>query len=263
MESIIQGPYNKHNIVISKTDLVKLLFNSNFNLTDEKITLFRSAFVHRSYCTRKNQTFINGNINCPISCLPLQEESNERFEYLGDAVLSLIVANYLFERFPDENEGFLTKMRTKLVNGQMLANLAQKINLQKFIIISEQIEESDGRTNKNILEDAFEAFLGAIFLNWGFEEASRWLVHIIENNIDFSDLIVKNENHKDIMIKHYQHTYGWVPRFYDVKRQGKLFYVCAKDNNGNLIGQGTGDTKKSAEINCSKIIMDAAIKRTV
>ena len=104
-------PYNPLNILVQKSDILNL--TKNF----KDINLYRKAFVHKSYCTRKNENFLNGNINCPPGCLPLQEDSNERLEFLGDSILNMVVADYLFERYPDENEGFLTRMRTKLVNG--------------------------------------------------------------------------------------------------------------------------------------------------
>ena len=79
--------------------------------------------------------------------------------------MNLAVGDYLFQRYPDESEGFLTKMRTKLVNGNILAELAQYAKLSRFVIISKQIEENNGRRNKKILEDSFEAFLAAMFLD--------------------------------------------------------------------------------------------------
>ena len=97
--------------------------------------------------------------------MPLQENSNERLEFLGDSILNLTVARYVFDRYPDDNEGFLTNMRTKLVNGKMLAFLGEKIGLQNHVVISKQIESNRGRSNKNVLEDAFEALIGAIFLD--------------------------------------------------------------------------------------------------
>ena len=77
----------------------------------------------------------------PDDCLDLQERSNERLEYLGDAILSATVASYLYERFPDEEEGFMTRIRTKLVNGEMLGSLADKMNLNEFLVISRHVEE--------------------------------------------------------------------------------------------------------------------------
>ena len=258
LPSLPSLPYNPSNVLISFEHVSHLLGPGH---VIKDINKYRSAFVHKSYCTRKNENFINGNVNCPAGCLPLQDESNERLEFLGDAVLSVIVARYLFERFPDENEGFLTKMRTKLVNGIMLAHLAEIVGLGKFVMISKQIEENNGRSNKKILEDCFEAFLGAMFQDGGLSTVEVWLTDLIENNLDFTELICSNHNFKDAMLKHYQHTFGYVPRFFETKidskgpANGKMYHVCAKDPKDVIVGRGQGPTKKQAENDCAKNMM--------
>ena len=257
-------PYNPLNIVINNAQLSELLTRFGHDGVINDINLFRKAFVHRSYCTRKNENFITGNVKCPSMCLPLQEESSERLEFLGDAVVGIIIGHYLFERFPDENEGFLTTMRTKLVNGQMLAHLAELVDLGPYMIISKQIEEGEGRKSKRILEDCFEAFIGAMFRDNGssLDKVTTWLIGLIEQNLDFADLIVTNNNYKDIMLKHHQHSFGYIPKFFEIgtevckKTSVKTYTVCAKDNRGQVIGQGKGCTKKAAENDCSKNIMN-------
>ena len=247
-------PYNPTNVDIKESELKAIL---GHDIKIKNIDLFRKAFVHRSYCTRKNENFVDGNVKCPDNCIPLQEESNERLEFLGDAVLNLIVGKYLFERYPDENEGFLTKMRTKLVNGNMLAHLAKLLNVSPFLIISKQVEDNNGRQNKNILEDCFEALLGAMFLdsNTDIQPVYDWFVNFIEENIDFTELITLNSNYKDIMLKHYQQTFGYMPRFFaldtETKNNMKVYYMCLKNNDGVIIAKGKGSTKKQAENDCA------------
>jgi ribonuclease-3 len=254
-------PYNFSNVAISVTELQGLLdkYGHSGKLLD--INTYRTSFVHRSYCTRKNENFVKGNTNCPPGCLPLQEESNERLEFLGDAVVNLIVGNYLFKRYPDENEGVLTRMRTKLVNGNMMASLSESaLDLGKHFIISKQIDENNGRSNKRILEDCFESFVGAMFVDDGsLQHVERWLVNLIEENVDFAHIITSVENHKDVMIKSYQHKFGYVPRFFE---QGietctgvKMFRVCLKDRDGKIIAQASGATKKIAENECAKVVL--------
>lgn len=260
-----QYPYNPLNIVLSQDDLIeKLLKPFGHDGQVNNIALFRKALVHKSYCVRKNENVVSGNLSCPANSLPLQEESLERIEFLGDAVVGIIIGRYLYERFPDENEGFLTKMRTKLVNGQMLAHLAEIIGLGKWVIISKQIEEGEGRRSIRILEDAFEAFVGAMFLDNDscLDRPTNWLIGLIEQSLDFTDLIVTNNNHKDIMIKHFQASFGYVPKFFDMGTemiQGvKHFIVCAKDKNDQQLGTGKGKTKKTAENDCARVILDNA-----
>lgn len=254
-------PYNNTNTLVTPEFINDILQRYGVDKPFNNINLYRSALVHRSYCTRKNENFVNGNLQCPSNCIPLQEESNERLEFLGDAVLNLVVAKYLFERYPDENEGFLTKMRTKLVNGNMLTDVCKMVNLQKYVLISKQIEDNNGRANKKILEDCFEAFIGAMFLDFeteekkGYNTVETWLINFFEENIDFSDLISSNHNHKDTLLKYFQHNFNYIPKFYEVSADntphGKIYHVCIKDKNDNVVSLGEGCNKKMAENSCA------------
>jgi ribonuclease-3 len=250
-------PYNGKNTLMTDKNIISILTQYDVTTTPNDFNMYRKAFINKSYCTRKNENFLNGNVNCPQGCLPLQEQSNERLEFLGDSVLSISVADYLFERYPDENEGFLTQMRTKLVNGKMLAVLSTKVGLDKFILISKQIEDNDGRNNSNILEDTFEAFLGAIYLDLGFQHAKNWVVSIIESHLDFADLIQQNNNFKDMLLKYYQQHYSYIPRFYEsnittTTNNQRVYTICIKDNNDNIISIGKGGNKKEAENDAAK-----------
>jgi len=247
-------PYNNKNRLLTEDDLNILLSENGIDAKFHDLNLYRNAFVHRSYCTRKNENFIDGNANCPTDCLGLQECSNERLEFVGDAVLGLVIGQYVYERFPDSDEGFLTKMRTRLVNGVMLAHLSEKIGLHRYVIISKQIEDNHGRTNAKILEDAFEALLGAIFLDFGtegYEKAGEFVIHIVENNIDFSELITSNYNYKDMLLKYFQHTQNCMPKFYEVsvenRGNNKTYTMCIKNKEGMVVATGVGTNKKQAE----------------
>jgi ribonuclease-3 len=250
-------PFNRLNVTLDQEALTSLLSSYSTSYKFKNINIFRNAFVHKSYCTRKNENFLQGNLLCPEGCLPLQEESNERLEFLGDAVLNLIVGDYLFQRYPDESEGFLTKLRTKLVNGNMLAELAQYANLSRFLIISKQIEENNGRRNKKFLEDTFEAFLAAIFLDAREQSldplaiSQDWFINLVETNIDFTELIMQNNNYKDMFIKYAQHTHNYLPKFVELSTEttnnAKIFRIAVKDNEGTIISTGTGNNKKQAE----------------
>lgn len=255
-------PYNEFNVIIGPEDVLSIFQKFGLQEKPHNINYYRTAMVHRSYCTRKNENFINGNTQCPENCMPLQEESNERLEFLGDAVVNLIIGKYLFDRYPDENEGFLTKLRTKLVNGNMLAQLCDYTNIHKFIILSKQIEANNGRLNKKILEDTFEAFVGAIFNDFNdlpgynaLDVVQQWLITMIEENIDFSELISTNKNYKDVFLKYYQHTHNYIPKFYEISsdttNNGKIYTVSIKDNSRNVISTGKGPTKKYAENDAS------------
>jgi ribonuclease III len=260
-------PYNERNVVISEIELEAILSRFGLHAENADINIYRRAFVNKSYCTRRNENFVNGNMKCPHNCIPLQEESNERLEFFGDAVLSLVVGKYLFDRYPDSNEGFLTTMRTKIVNGIKLAELSRQIGLDKYVIISSQIEENNGRDNKNILEDVLEAFIGAIFIDYdlsrndmnGYDACRVWIVAMIEELVDFAELIQSNVNYKDRLVKYCQHNHMFVPKYTsfnppvdknseDIKR----YHIAITDQNGNIIATGDDLTKKGAEHNASK-----------
>jgi ribonuclease III len=255
-------PYNTKNVLINGIELSHILQEYSIGTPFIDLNIYRKAFVHKSYCTRKNENFLNGNTKCPPGCLPLQEESNERLEFLGDSVLNMTVADYLFERYPDENEGFLTRMRTKLVNGKMLAFLSEKVGLAKFILLSSQIEENDGRKNLNILEDTFEAFIAAIYTdfgNHGFDKARDWIISVIETHLDFSDLVRQNNNHKDMFLKYYQQSYGVVPKFFEMNvdnsnSNARIYTVCIKDGD-TILSIGKGHNKKEAENEASRLAL--------
>ena len=251
-------PYNNKNILLENKDLEKILYDNGINIEEYKINninLFRTAFVHQSYCTMKNHDFANSNIKCPEDCLPLQDMSYERLEFLGDSILDMIVSEYIFERFPDQNEGFLSKIRTKIVNGKMLGFLSNQIGLSRYAIISKQVDESNGRNNYKIMEDIFEAFIAALFLDSynNYNIVQNWIIYIIENYIDFSDLIATKTNYKDMLISYMQHHLQDAPKFLEMnvitKDNVKIFKYCIKDKNNAVISTANGMTKKEAENN--------------
>jgi len=275
---VINQPYNNKNILLQSRDLQEIFNNNGLNdIKFKNIDLYRVAFVHKSYCTMKNIDFDKSNINRPADCLPLQDMSYERLEFLGDSLIGMIVANYLYNRFPDQNEGFLSKIRTKIVNGRMLGYLSNKIGFPKFAIISKQVEETGGRDNFKIMEDIFEAFIGALFLDFqteydkvqlpnninispftgaGYFIVESFIIYIIENYIDFCELIRIKNNYKDMLVSYMMHNLQDVPKFYEVKILMKdnmrIFTYCIKDRNNAIIATSTGSNKKEAENNTAK-----------
>lgn len=251
-------PYNNKNILLNINNLSNILYNNGldkYEFVINDINLYRTAFVHQSYCTMKNHDFINSNTKCPENCLPLQDMSYERLEFLGDSILDMVISSYIYERFPDQNEGFLSKIRTKIVNGKMLGFLSNKIGFHNYAIISKQVEESNGRNNYKIMEDIFEAFIAALFLdsNCNYDIVNKWIIYIIENYIDFSDLIATKTNYKDMLIYYMQHHLQDIPKFYEIevisKDSIKIFKYCIKDKNNAVISTSTGNSKKDAENN--------------
>lgn len=267
-------PFNNKNVLLTDDDLRNLFDNNGLkNINYNNLNIYRNAFVHKSYCTMKNTDFSTGNLKCPSDCLPLQEMSYERLEFLGDALLGMTVAAYLYERFPDQNEGFMSKIRTKLVNGKMLGHLSDLVGFPKFAILSKQVDDANGRNNYKIMEDIFEAFIGALYIDFqthddhiklpvdvifpgtGFFIVQRWIIYIIEKYLDFGELIASRTNYKDMLVSYMQHHLLDQPRFFEInvvtRDHNKVFTYCIKDKNNTIIGTAKGSTKKDAENNVS------------
>jgi len=252
------SPFNNTNIILNESDLNIFFKNHNIDYQYKNINLFRNAFVHKSYCCMKNTSFTTSNISCPEDCLPLQDMPYERLEFLGDSILGYIIAKYMYLRYPDQPEGFLSKMRTKLVNGKMLGFLSEKIGFGKFAIISKQIEDINGRSNYKIMEDIYEAFIGALYIDSNdISIVEQWIINVIEKYVDFVDLIMKNTNYKDALISYMQNRYQDNPRFLETNvshnnvSSQKIFTYIVKDRNNNILGSANGSNKKEAENNCA------------
>lgn len=255
-------PYNSHNKLIGASD-INFIFSqyvSNNMLTVKDIDVYRRALVHKSYTTRKNDNAITGNMECPRDCLPLQELNNERFEFLGDAIIKLTVADYLYRRYPQQNEGFLTKLRAGIENGHMLAYLAGKIGLSQWLIISRQIEESGGRNNYKLLEDAFESFIAALYIDMsdglstitigkGYEMTAIFIVAIIEKHINFAKLIadINSNNIRDKLLKKnikFHESDSFI-------EDGRRVYIVIAKCGDNVLDSGRGYSRKEAENNAA------------
>jgi ribonuclease III len=271
MDKFKANPYNKNNTLVDE-ETIYTLFTDLGLMKDEyfhkifkinNISLYQSAFVHTSYTRLKDYDDFE-NVN---NCLPLQDISYEKMEFLGDSLLGSAIASYLYDRYVNvfnENEGFLTKIKIKLVCGVQLAYLSKCINFDKYAIISEHIENNcSGRNNKNILEDIFEAFIGALFLDTrDIRLVNLFIITVCEKYVDFSDMIINNTNFKDQLLKYFQHNYKTNPvyettRVSDNEYSTYLNFTNPDTNDIMNIGIGRSNSKKKAEQLAAK---DALIK---
>ena len=185
-------------------------------------------------------------------------EDNERLEFLGDAVLNLIIGHLLMKMFPERNEGDLSRMRSNMVNEYQLANIARSINLGKFLLLGKGELRSHGRKKRSILSDAFEAIVAAVYLDGGFDKAAE----IFENH--FSDLLNSKEgleldlDSKSTLQEFVQGTYKVMPRYNVIKETGpdhdKTFMVQL--NVGDVETLGNGKSKKAAEQDAAAKALD-------
>jgi len=228
----------------SKPHVTREEIQTMIQMKIKNVTHYQRALVHKS---------IYKAVKRYSSPEPIQEyllQHNERLEFLGDSVLSLIVANYLFHKYPDRDEGFLTRIKTKLVNGTQLAKLAKTINLGKYILMSNHVENIKGRDSQKLLEDAFEALLAAIFNDLGFDAVNSFVLNIIDS-LDFNEILIE-DNYKDTLLKYAQHlkVKPCTPEYTLVSTEGpphNRMFTVAVMMNGNIYCQGTGKSKKQAE----------------
>lgn len=210
-----------------------MFFKNVFGFKPRNVDLYRLALLHRS----ASQKTINGLKN-----------SNERMEYLGDAVLSSVIADYLFFKYPFKDEGFLTEMRSKIVNRANLNNLSRKMGLDKMV----QSEQDEAGTFRSINGDAFEAIIGAIYLDRGYKFVKKIIVkRIISCYIDIEELEKKELNYKSALLELTQKTKKSL-EFKVIDRQGsgnRKQYVIAVFINGSEVAKGYGYTIKEAENN--------------
>lgn len=201
----------------------------------EDLTLYRRALTHRS--------ILRG-----ASAEALQ--SNERLEYLGDALLELVVSDALYRRFPEKNEGELTRLRAKLVSGAALAQYARRMELGPHIRMSENARRTDGRENPNILADAFEALAGALYLDHGYEAAAQFVHRCALDPFDLDDVAARNENYKSQLLERMQAAGRPQPTYRVVQEEGpshdKTFTVEAVVGD-TTYEQGTAGSKQQAE----------------
>jgi ribonuclease III len=177
------------------------------------------------------------------------QQHNERMEFLGDSVLGLVITNYLYNRFPDKDEGFLTRLKIKLVNGVQLAKLARMINLGNYILTSNHIQNINGKDSNKMLEDAFEAFLAAIFKDLGFDAVNSFCMGLIDQ-LNFDTILVE-DNFKELLLKYTQHHFnGITPTYEIVSTEGpphNRIFTVVTIINGVRYCNGTARSKKQAE----------------
>lgn len=196
--------------------------------------LLKAAFVHRSYLNEMRTV----------------KESNERLEFLGDAVLSFITSNFLYSTYPNYPEGTLTNIRSSLVKTQSLADSARELKLGELLFLSRGEEDSGGRSNSSLLADTFEALLGAIFLDQGVDTAKKFLeTHVFPK----AGEIIKNKSYidyKSLLQEIIQSESRISPTYRVTKSEGpdhaKTFWVEAKTDT-KILGVGMGKSKQEAE----------------
>jgi len=210
----------------------------------DDLSLYRRALTHRSLLRGAPDQHLR---------------SNERLEFLGDALIDLVVSEALYDRFPEEDEGHLTRLRAKLVSGPALAQYARRMNLGAHLLLSANAEQGQGRDNPNILADAFEALAGAVYLDRGHAAADRFVHDHALDPFDLDNVAARDENYKSQLLERMQAEGRPQPTYRVVHEEGpshdKTFTVEAMVGK-TAYAQGTAGSKQEAEQEAARCTLE-------
>jgi ribonuclease III len=201
------------------------------------LLFYEVAFIHRS-----------ASFNLPDG----QRINNERLEFLGDSVLDMILSDFLFEKYPDESEGFMTKIRSRIVNRDILNQLAVSMEINKLLVSN----ISSGHNTKHLYGDALEALIGAVFLDKGFKKSKRFFIkNVLEKYLDLNTIVNTENDYKSLVFEWVQKkksnlvfTYNEEYDF-DLKKSVFTTVLCIDKEE---FGKGLGASKKEAEQEASR-----------
>ena len=237
-DGYVYNPYNPVNVEIKLNDIQSILRNYGLPTTVNNIEYYKLAFVHKSY-TKKN--IDNNTIRCierPSNCIELKDKSNERLEFLGDGILEAVVKFYLYKRFPDENEGFMTEKKISLVKNESIGKLAYDLKLNKWLLLSNCAEEKKNRSNYKKLGCLFESFIGAAFLDlnnidinddkkWfttifksgpGFQLIQLFIENVLEEHVNWYELLNNDDNFKNKLQIILQKEFKITPYYIEIEK---------------------------------------------
>jgi ribonuclease-3 len=263
---------NENNKLIT-ADFINNMFSSlNFDHKVVNLNTYQKAMTHSTYTRRAltdpkiiksikdvepiDKKFYEKNKG---KIIPLQNDSYERLEFLGDSIIRHAIGKYLYTRYPDSDEGFLTTNRSKMENKFALSTLSMKLGLHEYALISREIDLADGRTSRiTLTEDIFEAFIGALNLEVGDEKTVEFMWKIIETICDVPEVIRTENNYKDQLMQYFH-------KIEDKKHE--LIYEDSESTEYNkkkykslvfdrttkqLLGEGTGASKKTSQQRAAK-----------
>lgn len=258
--------YNKNNRLITNDDIRAVFKKSGIpdfmNISIHDLAVYQRAFTHKSYIEMTNKDYEYDHIP---DCVELQKISNERLEFLGDSKIASIVPDYLYFRYTEINEGTMTKLKIKLIKCEKLAEMAKFLDLGNLLLMSKYADDTcNCRSSLNLLENTFEAFVGAIYedhylrgnayIGKGYEVCYKFVTSCIEHTTNFTDLIMVDDNYKGQLTKLYQILFDgeFNPEYNVVSTIGptnnRTYTVEIKHpNTDDVIGTGTANKKNKAE----------------
>lgn len=221
---------------VGRTESLLREFQEKINYRFRDAGLLRIALTHRSFAKS------GGN----DAWLP----SNERLEFLGDAVLGLIVSEFLYAKYPDKLEGGLTKFKSLLVNETTLSRTAESLGLGKYILLSEEEDRAGGRSRPSITADALESVIAAMYLDGGLVSAKPFVIRHLLSHVDTIVADKTFRNYKGDLLEYLQAAGAGMPRYEVTDEEGpdhEKTFVVSVYCNSEAIGFGSGMSKKDAE----------------
>lgn len=220
---------------------------------DKLVTFFKNQELLDQALTHKS--WVNENLGV--------RGSNERLEFLGDAVLEFVISAEIFRKFPDKEEGFLTALRSSLVNTENLASVAVKLNVGEKIYLSKGEEESGGRTNSSLLADTVEAIIGALYMDQGLEYATKFIMDNIAAEIP-EKIEQPLKDPKSRLQEYVQSMSFPTPNYRVVEETGpdhSKHFEIEVFVNGDSWGKGEGKSKSLAEQAAAKNALDNHLEK--
>lgn len=253
-------PYNPSNKLWTKTELINFFKKYGITLKrDKKITLktFHEAMTHKSYLRRKT---LPSSSPYDKKIVPLQTKYSDKIQFIGGALVNFILGEYLYHRSDQQDEGTMTKLRCKLINKNTLFFLAKASGIDQYVLISQTIEDIHGRDNVNIMGGAFDAFIGAVYLNFGIDITRQLVIQIVEKEINFEQLTKNETNYKDVVLQIYHYYNYGTPDYRLLEESDQTYpkmFTMGLFLGDKCIGKGTSTTKKEAEQLASKDMLES------
>ena len=282
-DQLIFDPFNPNNQEVSQKQIENILRDYGVPDKVHNFELYRRAFIHKSYVKRPELENKANNVTIvdrPKDCMALKTKSNERLEFLGDGVLECITKYYLYRRFPKGNEGFMTEKKIALVKNESIGKMVYDMGLNKWYIMSKNAEEKKTRTNLKKLGCLFEAFLGALFLDFnkitindegdwfknvfvtgpGFQIAQIFVEKIFERHVNWTELLENDDNYKNILQVKIQKEFKTTPVYVEITPQDEDdgyhmgVYLCLGHQHHHSLTHN--DSKPFSEFKTLKAIQE-------
>lgn len=242
---------NPNNKLATLGDIKQILQRGGITVAPKELKYYIQAFTHKSYTTK------NGNIKTyNENVVSLRKYSLEQYEFVGDSFVGKTVCLYLYKRYQYYQEGNLTRLKQRIVDCKTLASFGRFLGFQEWCLISKFTESTSGRNTDKLMEDTFEAFVFALYLDLGEEVTSQFIINVMEDVVDFAHINLDNINYKHQLLEIFQKLWNLTPTYRKISEIGpphqKTYKMATMDYLGNILGYGTASTKKDAEQNSSK-----------